>query len=173
MVKKAFHHIRRKFYDSHPYLPLDPDSDQLKAEQPIHLDWAHIVIVGIGAFFGTLARYEIGMWLPNGKSGWPMATLVINVSGAFLLGLLLQALLHRGTDEGSARILRLTIGTGFMGAFTTYSSLATSVVLLAHGNKLALAILYASTSVVAGIAAGALGIWAATTHHKRIRRSQA
>jgi CrcB protein len=167
VLPKIKHHIVRRFYDSHPYLPLDPDSDQLVIVRPIHTDWAHIAIVGIGAFFGTLARYEIGLWLPNGKSGWPTATLLINVAGAFLLGLLLQALLHYGKDVGGRRILRLTLGTGFMGAFNTYSSLATSVVLFGRDEKLTLAIMYAAVSVVLGIMAAAFGIWTATNHHKR------
>lgn len=167
MVREVIHHIKGRFYDSHPALPLDPDSDQFEVVRPIHTDSAHILIVGIGAFFGTLARYEIGLWLPSGKYGWPTATLLINVVGAFLLGLLLQALLHQGKDEGGRRILRLILGTGFTGAFTTYSSLATSVVLLTRSNEAALAILYAVTSVVLGIIAGAFGIWTATMHHKR------
>lgn len=158
-----------RFYDSHPELPLDPDSDQFKIIRPIHTDRAHIAVVAIGAFFGTLARYKIGLWLPNGKSGWPTATLLINILGAFLLGLLLQALLHRGKDEGSRRILRLTLGTGFLGAFTTYSSLATSVVLLVRNHETAAAALYAVASIALGMAATAIGIRIATRHHARKR----
>jgi CrcB protein len=157
----------RRFYDSHPNLPLDPDSDLLKIVRPVHTDWAHITVVGIGAFFGTLARYEIGLWLPNNETGWPTATLLINVTGAFLLGLLLQALLHRGKDEGGRRVLRLALGTGFMGAFTTYSSLATSAVVLVRSNEALLAVLYAVVSVVLGAFACALGIWFATARHQR------
>lgn len=157
----------RRFYDSHPQLPLDPDSDQLKIVRPIHTDSAHIVLVGMGAFFGTLARYQIGEWLPAEKDGWPMATFLINVVGAFLLGLLLQVLLQHGKDEGGRRILRITFGTGFMGAFTTYSSLATSVAVLSRDNHILLAVLYGGVSVLLGIGAGALGIGIATHRHKR------
>lgn len=157
----------RKFYDSHPELPLDPDSDQFKVVRPIHTDPSHIAIVAFGAFFGTLMRYEIGLWLPAGKSDWPMATLLINVAGAFALGLLLQTLLHRGKDEGGRRILRLTLGMGFLGAFTTYSSLATGAALLANNGAIVTAILYAIISVVLGMIAAMLGIRVATAHHKR------
>lgn len=167
MVGEIKQRLKRRFYDSHQNLPLDPDSDQLKVVRPIHTDWAHIAIVGIGAFFGTLARYELGMLIPNDRNGWPTATLLVNVAGAFLLGLLLQALLHRGKDEGGRRILRLTLGTGFMGAFTTYSSLATGVVSLTRSNEVMLAVSYALVSVVLGITACALGIWIATNSHKR------
>lgn len=167
MVDEIKRHIQRRFYDSHPNLPLDPDSDQFKVVRPVHTDWMHIAIVGIGAFAGTLARYEIGILIPTDMNGWPTATLLVNIVGAFLLGLLLQTLLHHGKDEGARRVLRLTVGTGFMGAFTTYSSLATSSVLLVRSNELGLAMVYAVGSVVLGILACALGIWFATTHHKR------
>ncbi len=167
-MNKILRHLKYRFYDSHPHLPLDPDSDQLKIVRPIHTDWAHIAIVGFGAFFGTLARYVIGLWLPNGKDGWPTATLLINVMGAFLLGALLQSLLYHGNDEGGRRVLRLALGIGFMGAFTTYSSLATSIVLLTRGEEFALAILYGAVSVVLGIVSAAFGIWVSTAaHHKK------
>lgn len=167
MVDEIKRQIKLRFYDSHPDLPLDPDSDQFKIVRPIHTDGAHIAIVGIGAFFGTLARYEIGLLIPNEQDGWPTATLLINVVGAFLLGLLLQALLHRGKDEGRRRVLRLMLGTGFMGAFTTYSSLAASSVLLVRSDEIETAVLYAVLSVVLGVIACALGIWTATTHYRQ------
>ncbi len=159
--------FKRRFYDSHPNLPLDPDPDQISFVRPIHTDWAHIAIVGAGAFFGTLARYDLGLLVPNGPDGWPTATFLINISGAFLLGMLLQSLLHQGKDEGGRRIVRLTLGTGFMGAFTTYSSLATSVALLARGDRVGLAIGYGVISVVFGIVACAVGIWMASAYNKR------
>lgn len=165
--------FKRRFYDSHPQLPLDPDSDQLQAARPMHTDAAHMAVVAMGGFFGTLARYEIGLWLPSRTSDLPIATLLINIAGAFVLGLLLQVLTHHGKDEGGRRIVRLALGTGFLGAFTTYSSLATSVVVLARGGELGLAAFYAVLSVVLGIIAGACGIWLATTHHKRNNRGRA
>ena len=167
MVREIARNIRRRFYDTHPNLPLDPDSDQLKAVRPIHTDPAHILIVGIGAFFGTLARYGMGLWLPSGEKSLPVATLLINVTGAFLLGLLLQGLFRRGKDEGGRRVVRLALGTGFLGAFTTYSSLATGVVLLVRGDMIFTAVTYGIISVILGIAAGAFGIRLATVHHVR------
>lgn len=158
--------FKRKFYDSHPKLPLDPDSDQLKVVRPIHTDTSHIAVVALGAFFGTYARYELGTLIPTGTNGWPTATFLINISGAFFLGLLLQALLQAGRDEGGRRIVRLTIGTGFMGAFTTYSSLATCIVLLIRQHCIGEATFYAISSVVLGIIACAIGIQLATSRHE-------
>jgi CrcB protein len=163
MVKKFI----RRFYDSHPNLPLDPDSDQLHVVRPIHTDPAHIMVVAFGAFFGTLARYEIGLLLPSSKDGWPVATFFVNVAGAFLLGWLLQMLLYRGKDEGVRRIARLLFGTGFLGSFTTYSSLASGAVLLMRDGSTLLAVGYALLSVLFGMVACAAGIWLATMRYER------
>jgi CrcB protein len=157
MVEK----FTRHFYDSHPDLPVDPDSDELRASRPMHTDPAHIMVVAVGAFFGTLLRYGMSLWVPV-IDGWPLAILLVNVIGAFLLGGLLQSLLHYGKDEGSRRILRLLIGTGFCGSFTTYSSLATGTVLLARSNEPLNAIAYMGVSIVAGILAVLAGIRVAT-----------
>lgn len=118
-------------------------------------------------FSERFARYSISQWLPAHQNDWPVAIFFINIIGAFLLGLLLQALLHRGKDEGGRRILRLLIGTGFLGAFTTYSSLATGVILLAHDNAVVSAVSYATVSVVVGVIACMLGIRMATFHYTR------
>ena len=165
MKTKAQH----RFYDSHPGLPLDPDSDQYKIVRPIHTDLSHIIIVADGAFFGTLARYGVGVLLPTGKDGWPTAILFINLSGAFLLGLLLEMLQNHGRDEGSRRILRLMFGTGFLGAFTTYSSLVVGTALLVKSDHMATAAVFALVSVIGGICTCAFGIQIATRHHKRRR----
>jgi CrcB protein len=162
MIRKITHHIRQKFYDSHPDLPLDPDTDQPRNVRPVHADWAHIALVGAGGFFGTLARYQLEQWLPSAKDGWPAAIFIVNVSGAFLLGLLLQALVRQGSDTGRRRNVRLLFGTGFLGAFTTYSSLAGGVVILAQSGHMGVAAAYGIGSVVAGITACALGILAAS-----------
>lgn len=166
-VKSKMERFKHRLYDSHPELPLDPDSDQLKTIRSTHVDLAHVIVVAIGAFFGTLLRYEIGIWLPAERSNWPIATLTINITGAFLLGLLLQTLLHRGRDEGVYRILRLALGTGFLGAFTTYSSLAVSVVVLARSGNTIIALLYAAASVVLGVIASAFGIRIVIMYYKR------
>ncbi|WP_312875763.1 CrcB family protein [Arthrobacter terrae] len=91
---------------------------------------------------GTLVRYALTTVIPA-PGGWPLTTLLVRLAGAFLLGLLLESLVRRGIDAGKLRILRLLVGTGFMGAFTTNSSLAVDVTMLlavaASGAGIALA----------------------------------
>jgi len=154
----VIHHLKTRLFDSHPFLPLDPDSEQSKATGPVNPDISHVAVVALGAFFGTLARFEMGLWIPQDTDGWSTATFIINILGSFLLGMLLQSLLHRGKDEGGRRILRLLLGTGFLGGFTTYSSLAVSVAVLAHNNLLSAALAYAVATVVLGTLAAFLGI---------------
>ena len=153
--------ILRRFYDSYPNLPLDPDSEQLApSHRAIHTRPSHILVVGVGGFFGALCRYGINWAVPSVRS-WPLAIFCINVLGAFLLGFLLEGLLVRGKDVGGRRLLRLLLGTGFLGAFTTYSSLTVGAVQLAQQHLLE-ALLYALLSICLGVAAAALGIRVAT-----------
>lgn len=74
-----------------------------------------------------------------------------------MLGLLLEILLHQGKDEGATRLFRLLLGTGFLGAFTTYSSLVVGSVQLAL-RQLLEALLYMFLSICLGVVAAALGI---------------
>ena len=122
-----------------------------------HLRPATIAMVALGGAIGTGAREAISLAVPP-IGGVPVAILGINVVGAFLLGLLLESLLRRGPDDGRRRDLRLFLGTGVLGGFTTYSALAAdSSVLLIEGNAL-VGVLYAVGSVVLGVLAGWGGI---------------
>ncbi|NUJ87661.1 CrcB family protein [Plantibacter sp. MCCC 1A11337] len=114
-------------------------------------------MVALGGAIGTGAREAISLAVPP-IGGVPVAILGINVVGAFLLGLLLESLLRRGPDDGRRRDLRLFLGTGVLGGFTTYSALAAdSSVLLIEGNAL-VGVLYAVGSVVLGFLASWGGI---------------
>ncbi|SMQ72726.1 CrcB protein [Plantibacter sp. VKM Ac-1784] len=114
-------------------------------------------MVALGGAIGTGAREAISFAIPP-IGGVPVAILGINVVGAFLLGLLLESLLRRGPDAGRRRDLRLFLGTGVLGGFTTYSALAAdSSVLLIEGSAL-VGVLYAAGSVLLGVLASWGGI---------------
>ena len=93
----------------------------------------------------------------------------MNLTGAFLRGVLLEALIRRGPDEGRRRTIRLAAGTGFMGAFTTYSTLATEAVHLGTTNHLTGAVLYAVLSLVGGVLASYLFAMQSNVVRKRRR----
>jgi len=141
-------------------LPPDPDvhaSDPRTVMRPVHLRWRYLGIVALGGAVGTALRDVISTLLPA-DHGVSWAVFWINVTGAFLLGVLLEALAHRGPDEGRRRVLRLLLGTGVMGGFTTYSSLAEATgALFLDGHGLA-GTGYALLAVLVGAVATALGL---------------
>lgn len=144
--------------DSHPELPLDPDT---AGGPPPHRRVPLLLAVAAGGAVGAPLRYALAQAVPTARDAWPTATFVTNLLGAFLLGVLLESLARRGPDQGRRRVLRLALGTGLLGAFTTYSTLATEAVLLARDAHPALALAYGLASAVAGYGAAAAGIAAA------------
>ena len=93
----------------------------------------------------------------------PIATFGINVIGAFLLGVLLELLADYSHDVGWGRRVRLGVGTGGLGGFTSYSALATETVVLAatHPGRAAA---YAVGTVIVGGVASIGGIWLSRRH---------
>lgn len=158
--------------DEHSELPLDPDLSHQpptrgRTSLPLHLSVRALGIVALGGTVGTAARYYLSELVrPSGS--WPTATFVINVAGAFVLGVLLEELARRGPDLGGRRRLRLLGGTGFCGAFTTYSALAVDTDRLVRGNHPGLAVGYALGTVIIGLAASAFGIWLAARHVRHL-----
>ncbi|PZE73687.1 CrcB family protein [Curtobacterium sp. MCBD17_019] len=142
-------------------LPSDPDVEvddtaSGAPTRPPHLRWPSIGLVALGGAVGTAARTLITSALPSGPASWPV--LGINVLGAFCLGLLLEALTRRGSDEGRRRSLRLLFGTGVLGGFTTYSTLAVDAATLLRTGHAGTAVGYGLLSVVAGLVAVVVGL---------------
>ncbi|WP_052273753.1 fluoride efflux transporter FluC [Arthrobacter sp. L77] len=133
---------------------------------PPHLRPAYLGLVFLGGMGGTLARFGLSEVLPT-PSGLPFGIFLINISGAFALGLLLEVLARRGPDAGRRRALRLLVGTGFLGGFTTYSALAVDSALLLDTGRVAEGLGYLALSVVVGLGATALGIGAGRLVHRR------
>ncbi len=131
---------------------------------PIHLHWRYIGLVFFGGALGTTARYLISSVIPPWL-GLPVGTFLINVVGAFILGVLLEALALRGPDEGIRRNLRLFVGTGILGGFTTYSAFAVDTDGLLTSNDLAGSLVYAVATIVIGALASLAGIALAARYH--------
>lgn len=121
--------------------------------RPAHSDPRLIGLVAAGGALGTCCRALLSdaVGAPSGQ--WPWATFCINVVGAFVLSLLLETLIRRGTDSGGRRRMRLGGGTGFLGGFTTYSTFAVETLHLSPS----LAVTYVVGTVAVGVLAAALG----------------
>lgn len=103
-----------------------------------------------------LVREVVIAAVPTGP--WPWPILVSNLTGAFALGLLLEVLARRGTDEGRRRDARLFLGTGVLGGYTTYSALAMDSLLLVGSQAWWSGGAYAVGSIALGVAAAWLGV---------------
>lgn len=146
-------------------LPYDPDIEvDDNAARPVHLRPEYLVLVFAGGAAGTAAREALSLAFPA-VNGVPYTILAINLLGAFLLGLLLEGLARRGPDHGHRRTLRLVLGTGLMGGFTTYSALATASAQLIGDGRATAGVAYGLATVVIGAAATVAGIAAGAWTH--------
>lgn len=108
-----------------------------------------ILLVALGGTIGTAARLGLGLAIPD-AGGIPVAILLANVLGALLIGVL-AARLPASAD------LRVLLGTGVLGGFTTYSAFMTGTLAL-WTDAPVLAAVYAVGSLALGLAAAALGL---------------
>jgi CrcB protein len=151
-----------------PKLPFNPHVVPAKnpahEPRPAHLSWENIGLVAAGGAAGTGLRYLITMLIPT-WAGVPVATFGINITGALLLGLLLELLAKHGLDIGWSRRVRLGVGIGILGGFTTYSALAVETATLAatHPGR---AIAYGLGTVIIGGMASIAGIRLSRGHQR-------
>lgn len=103
--------------------------------------------------FGTGLRLLVDTMLPHTNSEFPLSTLLINVVGAFVLGLLVARLWSGASDW-----LKAGLGAGLLGSFTTFSAVMVSLVAQAHSGFWMLAATYLVLSLGLGLAAAALGL---------------
>ena len=114
----------------------------------------NILVVGAGSFVGGAARYLVSLVMKGVSKGFPWATLIVNLVGCFLIGLL-WGILSKNGSEGSNWALFLTVG--LCGGFTTFSTFSKeALVMLQAGNVWGFAG-YVAISVIAGIVLVALG----------------
>jgi CrcB protein len=114
-----------------------------------------LLAIGTGGMLGALARYEIGRRWPVVSGEFPWSTLVINVSGSLLLGVVVTLVIERWPPT---RYIRPFAGIGVCGGFTTWSTLMTESALLVRDQQAETALLYVAVSLVIGLAATYAGI---------------
>lgn len=117
---------------------------------------ANIALVGVGGAVGALVRAAVAEALPDAAGGWPTATMVANVSGALLLGLVLGVVSRTAVVGWWVRPL---VATGVLGGYTTFSTLSVQAFALVADGRALLAGAYTAGSAFAGLAA----MWAGAT----------
>jgi len=115
------------------------------------------LLVGVAGGTGAVTRFLADRWLTSRiGSAWPFATLIINVSGSFLLGLL------TGWCAGHAGFSawQTVVGTGFLGGYTTFSAASVETMRLLHEKRTLAALGHTAGMLVSSVVAAGLG-WAA------------
>ena len=113
---------------------------------------ASSLTVALGGGMGAWLRFIAGRLIPSAT--FPYATLTVNLLGSFAMGLLAAWLARTGGNEG----LRLLLGVGVLGGFTTFSAFSLEIVTLVQRGAIALAALYVAVSLFGGIVALFLGL---------------
>ena len=115
------------------------------------------LLVAAGGAIGSVARYGVGMAAQRlaPASAWPWGTLVVNVAGGLMMGLL-AGWLHRGAADQAD--LRALIGVGLLGGFTTFSAFSLETALMIERREIGAAALYVGLSVLLAIGALFIGL---------------
>lgn len=116
---------------------------------------ATVAAVGAGGFAGGVTRRTVDLALPAAPGAFPWSTVVVNTAGAFALVLLLVVLLD---VVGPRPYLRLALGTGFLGALTTFSAVVVGAERLAADGAWELAVAYLGVSLAAAAVAATLAL---------------
>jgi CrcB protein len=116
---------------------------------------ANILIIGIGGFLGAISRYGVALWIGQrwGRN-FPLGTFLINVSGSFLIGLLMSLFTERFMVNPQWRLLFVV---GFLGAYTTFSTFEYETGALMKDGEWLIAMLNVVLSVIVGFIALKLG----------------
>ena len=130
-------------------IPFDPDAQNGRI-----VTRERLIVLGLifaGGSVGTAARVAISSAFHT--QGWPWATFWINIAGAAILALVLEFVAAFGPDTGWRRRVRLGMGTGVLGGFTTYSAFGVEVAQMARSGAIWVGAGYAAASVALGVTA--------------------
>lgn len=124
--------------------------------------------VSVGGALGATARYLVALWAAtHWGTQFPLGTLLINVSGSCVLGVYLTLAIERFTGNPAVRLL---VATGFLGAYTTFSTFSVEALRLIESGDAAAALAYVVASVVLSIVAAAIGMIVAHTLLSRLTK---
>jgi fluoride exporter len=109
-----------------------------------------LLLVAGGGALGSTARYAVGNWVQGGFGTWfPWGTLFVNVSGSFLIGVVLGLFEHSGLSNEA----RLFFAVGILGGYTTFSTFSHDTLRLLEAGTFAPALLNSAGQLLAGLSA--------------------
>jgi CrcB protein len=139
-------------------VPVEEAMSEPEETRPAPSHLAVLVAIALGGALGAPARYGIAQLVPFTPGTFPWGTFWTNISGAFVLGLFLTFVIERFPPT---RFVRPFFGIGFLGAYTTFSTLAVETARLVKDGHVALGVGYTLVSIATGLLVAALGIVAA------------
>ena len=116
------------------------------------MEWMQLIYfyIGLAGALGAISRYLVGIFFYS-NSSFPFATLLVNLVGCYALAYLSSRKFSFSSQ------LKMVIGTGFIGAFTTFSALSVETIRLFEQGKLLLAFMYIIVSILGGVFMSNLG----------------
>jgi len=144
----------KQLADEHSPYMLDPEIDSTPAPPPVVVGW-HLLAVFLGGAIGTGLRYAVIKAAGVPATSLPWQIMVINSSGAFVMGLFAGSLFVKRADLVT---LRLFIAPGLLGGWTTYSSVIAATLTLAHSGRPLEAVLAMGVALVVPPLAALLGM---------------
>ena len=126
------------------------------------IDRRELAAIFAGGAVGAVLRVWLGRQFAAGPTAWPWATFSVNVTGSFALAYFATRLQERLPQSTYRRPL---LGTGFCGAYTTFSTMQVEILQMIDGHRYGLASGYAAASIAAGYTA----IWIGTSMVRRTR----
>ena len=127
-----------------------------------HLDRQELAAIFAGGAIGAVVRVWLARHLMQSAGQWPWTIFAINISGSFALAYFATRLQERLPQSTYRRPL---LGTGFCGAYTTFSTMQVEILIMIEDHHYGLAAAYSVASIAAGLAA----IWLATAVVRRAR----
>jgi CrcB protein len=115
-----------------------------------------LAVIALGGGLGSIARYGVGTFLPTLPGKFPWGTFTINVSGCFLIGVLMVLI----TEVASAhRLIRPFVGVGVLGGFTTFSTYTAEIRGLLQPGTVVIAFGFLAGTLICAMLAVVAGVW--------------
>ena len=139
---------------------VDPDVELADPARRVEIRprrWDLLATIALGGVAGAEARYGVEEALPHGAGAFPWSTVLINVSGSLLIGVLMVLLLELTSPH---RLLRPFLGVGVLGGFTTYSTFAVDARQMIAAHEAGRALAYIAVTLAGcmlAVLAGTLG----------------